>query len=791
MNFTTTLFVLPPDVKIVQVAELTRAVRKQLGAADDAFAMGRAHSRSVSQLLDRAGVDLLAQFRDAATVPAAITAYCSEHGGDPRTVATSAFPLLVACINSGFLVPNDSEDARAIVPSMEPGARIVGVRVIRCVSLANDSEVYEVHDETGARRVLKIARGKNATAFASVFTREASILRHLGGRAAPQFTRDGVLDGRPYLIADWLDGENPDGMAVRSREESGAAGARELLRLAAGITEAYATLHEKRVVHGDVHHGNILVGARGHVALLDFGLGRLTSRRASRDVPRAGVAYYREPEWARALLSKSVAPPSSTIGEQYSVAALLFLLLTGRHYIEFSLDDQVMLAQIVNEPPQSFADCGVRPWPEVERILARALSKKPGQRFRSMRGMAKALCAVKPLAAREKVVARSAGVASFADRLIARLTADGELFRDGFTTAPTASLQFGASGVAFALYRIACVRDDPSLLALADLWNANALRAMKERGAYTNDEAGMPTTLLGKTSLYHSAVGTHFVEAHLSDARGDTVSRAASLARVALAARGGDTLLDVGTGKAGVLLASANLLKMTEPDSRAASAIRSLGRRTQRAISSKISALPSIADNRKFVNLGILHGWAGVLYAIMRWCDASGEKPPAWLPRRLLELSRLGLRNGKGTFWPWRDTLDQEAMSMPGWCNGSAGFVHLWTRSHTTFGDARYLELAERAAWSAWQWPGDGWDLCCGAAGRSYALLNLHRHTGERVWLDRANLLAAKAAKGASRAAQRGDGSYLNSLIRGASGVAVLCEELRRPDEARMPVFES
>ena len=43
-----------------------------------------------------------------------------------------------------------------------------------------------------------------------------------------------------------------------------------------------------------------------------------------------------------------------------------------------------MLRQIARESAQPFARIGIPPWPEVEDILAKALTKDPAGRFESM-----------------------------------------------------------------------------------------------------------------------------------------------------------------------------------------------------------------------------------------------------------------------------------------------------------------------------------------------------------------------------------------------------------------------
>ena len=73
---------------------------------------------------------------------------------------------------------------------------------------------------------------------------------------------------------------------------------------------------------------------------------------------------------------------------------------------------------------------------------------------------------------------------------------------------------------------------------------------------------------------------------------------------------------------------------------------------------------------------------------------------------------------------------------MSGWCNGSAGFVFLWTLAHKMLGKAEYGVLAEQAGLDAWESDGQIGNLCCGYGGQAYALLNLYKHTGDQRWLD-------------------------------------------------------
>src|SRR5207244_186311 len=148
--------------------------------------------------------------------------------------------------------------------------------------------------------------------------------------------------------------------------------------------------------------------------------------------------------------------------------------------------------------------------------------------------------------------------------------------------------------------------------------------------------------------------------------------------------------------------------------------------------------------------LGIAHGWAGILYATMRWTEASGIAMPASLRERLGQLADLAEHKGRGIRWPVYTEVRSHKLEpyMAGWCHGRAGYVHLWMLAHRMFRDEAYRALAEGAAWNAWEERDLNGSLCCGLAGRAYALLNVYRATGERVWLHRAHVLANKAAVG-------------------------------------------
>jgi Protein kinase domain len=212
---------------------------------------------------------------------------------------------------------------------------------------------------------------------------------------APRALASGEWEGRAYLVVEWCGCVDAVTAAGELRRSGGAAARGRLLALCRSIADAYRRLHEQGVVHGDVHPRNVLVGAGGEVRLIDFGLARCEGPAGElAPVGRGGVGFFFEPELAAAALAGRPAPAATTAGEQHAVAALLYLLLCGAHYLDFSLEREEMLRQIAQHSPLAFTGRDLEPWPVLEAVLGRALAKDPADRFGSLGELCSALAAV-------------------------------------------------------------------------------------------------------------------------------------------------------------------------------------------------------------------------------------------------------------------------------------------------------------------------------------------------------------------------------------------------------------
>ena len=800
--------VLPADILVVPVTDLPEAVRQQAQAEDGDYALTRPRSRTPSRIIDAHAAELLKQFRKPVTIVQAVIRYSREKKTDPERTLEEAFPLREGLAQARLLVPADSEEAQQIQPSLELGARFAGVEVLGCVQVLEDTELYQAKTSEGQIAALKVLRPKAGSQVVRMFDREAAILKRLDGSVSPKLLQSGTEGERRYLLIEWCSGVDCSAAAAELRGSGETAARRSLVRLCGTILDAYARLHEQNVIHSDIHPRNVLVDEADRVKIIDFGVARISGvENEFRRTHRGGEGFFFEPEYAKAVRGRKGYPYSSARGEQYALAALIYFLITGNHYLDFSLEKNEMLRQIAEDGPLEFSRRGVEAWPELEQALAKALSKNPADRFSSVAEFAERLRSV---AVPETVSAPAPEVstepAAYPDaekmlvRMLARLDAPGRLFAQGLRVAPKVSITYGSAGVAYRLYRIACAREDARLLALADLWATRAARDMSLSDAFYCKDIDIVPDVVGRVSPYHTASGIHLVQALIGQAMADVLSQQMALESfVAAATAAPCENLDVTLGRSGTLLGAALLLDACSGDPLVDThALVEFGNQALTGLWEKIRELAPIRECREIQYSGAAHGWAGILYTTMSWCRSSGTALPAGVEERLDQLARLGEHFGRRARWKWSlvgHHTEQVGAYMTGWCNGSAGFVFLWTLAHRMLGKAEYGTLAQKTGFDAWETEGQIGNLCCGYAGQAYALLNLYKHTGDKAWLHWAQAQAQRAARSILEMPNVTGYQELTlrpeSLYKGELGVAVLAAELERPESAAMPFFET
>jgi len=766
----TDVLILAPDVAIVPVERVHEDVRRRLGCSPGDHVVTRPHSRARSLLIDAATAQLLEAFRRPTEVVPAVLAYASLTGEDARAVLDGVYPALRRMHTAGLLVAVGSAAAAALVFRLQANEELDGWRVLHGVQTLEESEVYCARGPDGELAALKIARAPGDTRICELLDHERRVLKRLPSHLAPGVLGAGVAYERAYLAIEWIDGV--DALSAARRSYAAGHGSAAVLELCARVFDAYAELHAAGVLHADVQPKNILIKGSGEVRLIDFGLARLVGPQAGGLGPaRQGVGYFFEPEYASAP-----GRPATVQGEVYGITALVYLLLAGDHYLEFPLGRGEFLEAIANRPPLPFAARGCTPWPAVERVLEAGLAKDPNARAPSAAWMATALRAA--AAVPGGPLPGSAGAAPTVAPELQEYHLDGAAFERGIQQSPTGSFHYGAAGLAYALYRVAAFSEDADALAAADVWAARAAVGASD-ARWWNPTIGITSDVTGSVALHHTGLGVVLVQTLIALARWEPEAVTEAVQRYVAAAERADDRPDLVHGLSGALLGCA-LLAETLPDDPLLprDAVLACGR----VLAARLAILPAPAT------LGIAHGRAGMLYAQLRFAQAAGLLPSPDICDQLDALRAHAMEAGDGALlWPGRagQSAVRDTAFISGWCNGAAGFTHLFLLAHRLLGKGRFADWALAAARAAATDPEIAPSICCGLGGRVYALLAVHRATADDHWLERARRLADRIAP--PPAAPH---TPEHSLYKGALGLRLLRIELDAPECARHPLFE-
>lgn len=195
-----------------------------------------------------------------------------------------------------------------------------------------------------------------------------------------------------YLVMELLRGRN---LADIVKAEGPMAPDRAVA-IAAQICEALHHAHEAELIHRDLKPENIFIledsGCADFAKVLDFGLARSSTGgpRLTQTGMICGTPTYLSPEQARdeELDRRS---------DIYSLGVLLFEILSGRPPFNSNVAVEILVAH-ANEAPPALRPLAPRVSPELERVVMRALKKRPDDRYATVLDLRDALlAAVEPL----------------------------------------------------------------------------------------------------------------------------------------------------------------------------------------------------------------------------------------------------------------------------------------------------------------------------------------------------------------------------------------------------------
>jgi serine/threonine protein kinase len=216
--------------------------------------------------------------------------------------------------------------------------------------------------------------------------RTASRLEH--PNICTVFETDETDDGQLFIAMAFCEGES-----LKRKIQHGPLPLPEALSIAAQVAAGLAAAHDRGVVHRDVKPGNVMVGADGRVKIVDFGIARLADEtRLTRTGDVMGTTAYIAPE-------QFLSDETDHRADLWSLGVVLYEMVTGR--LPWSGgDERELIDAIVKRAPRPISTLRLEVPQELERIVGRALAKRPSERYQRAEELRADLLTVAALVAR-------------------------------------------------------------------------------------------------------------------------------------------------------------------------------------------------------------------------------------------------------------------------------------------------------------------------------------------------------------------------------------------------------
>jgi eukaryotic-like serine/threonine-protein kinase len=250
--------------------------------------------------------------------------------------------------------------------------------------------VYEANDERLKRTVavktmLAVAHDETAR---KRFWREARAAASVNHPHVCQIYEVGEEGGTLFIAMELLDGE-----PLSEQLKRGALTVDQAVPIAVDMLAALDAIHAGGIVHRDLKPSNVFLGRYG-VKLLDFGLARPEMKTMVDTIDgltRAGAVLgtpgYMAPE-------QITGDPVDARTDLFAVGAILFEMLAGRPAFTGRTVTAVLNSTLTEQPPALAGSAAVA---AVDRVIRRALAKKPEGRPASAEAMAEQLKGLRSL----------------------------------------------------------------------------------------------------------------------------------------------------------------------------------------------------------------------------------------------------------------------------------------------------------------------------------------------------------------------------------------------------------
>ncbi len=276
--------------------------------------------------------------------------------------------------------------------SIAPGTRLAHYEIISVLGAGGMGEVYLAEDTRLRRKVAlkmlspELTRDERGLRRFEHEAHAASALNHPNILTIHEF---GQADGMHFIASEFIDGATLRQRLANGRLELGTA-----IEIAIQIASALAAAHATGIIHRDIKPENVIVRSDGIVKVLDFGIAKLSEKKAGGTIRRLattvgsstsepgmvlGTAKYMSPEQARGI-------EVDARSDIFSLGAVIYELVTGRSAFEGGTASDIIAEILKVEPPPPVEFVPEVPH-ELERMISKALRKDRETRYQSVKDL--------------------------------------------------------------------------------------------------------------------------------------------------------------------------------------------------------------------------------------------------------------------------------------------------------------------------------------------------------------------------------------------------------------------
>ena len=283
-----------------------------------------------------------------------------------------------------------------------PVKSIAHYRIVQAIGAGGMGAVYKAYDNKLQRVVaLKLLPPE----YVSQQDRRRRFFQE--ARAASALSHPHILtiyevgedEGRPYIAMEFIEGET-----LRQKIKNNGLQLNQTLDIAIQICAGLDRAHELGIIHRDLKPENLMLNRDGYAKILDFGLAKLVAEReralvadSEQKTLMLGVAT----ESGTLLGTVNYMAPEQLLGQRvdrrcdvFSFGVVLCEMLTGT--APFVHDNRIDTMHAILHRDPRFSDRSRAELPaELQRILAKALSKTPKDRYQTVAELAEELKSLK------------------------------------------------------------------------------------------------------------------------------------------------------------------------------------------------------------------------------------------------------------------------------------------------------------------------------------------------------------------------------------------------------------